>query len=786
MAVCFFCIGIMTAFAQEQKVTVELKNATLKQVFKSIEGQTTYRFSYRNTLVDDKNDITISKRQVGVSVVLNEALKGRNLKYTIVSSKSIVISDKAEQASSSKTKRVSGTVKSTSGESIIGANVKVTGTTIGCITDIDGNFTLEVPENAKLTVSYIGFQTQEVAINGKSSMSIVLKEDTEMLDEVVVVGYGTQKKVNLTGAVASVSMEKTLGDRPISNVAAALQGAVPGLKIESSSGAPGDALSYNIRGTTSINGGAPLVLVNNVPMDINMIDPQDVESVSILKDAASAAIYGARAAFGVVLITTKQGKKDMTPQFNYNNNFSFSQASELPQKATPLESVLAYKEMGWPNDTYVDGKNITRWEEYIRDYQLNPSKYPNGYVFDEQGNLFLMRENDMFDDMMDSFGFMQNHSFSVSGGSQKTTYRLSLGYTGEDGILITDKDKYNRINMSSFLSIDVNKWLTTQLDIRYANSTQNKVEQGGRNGVWGSAMQLPSYQNISDYTIDEIVYPAETSATYIRYGEPRVIKKTDFRALGRVILSPIKGLKITGEYTYNRITNYNRMYINKYQYVGMNFTGIINNVENSSYELTQGFTNYNAVNMYANYDFSIGKHSVNLMGGYNQEMSHDESQWTKRMDVLLGNLPSISGSTGTISASDSFNEYAIRGLFYRVNYSYDGKYLFEANGRYDGSSRFPKENRFGFFPSFSGAWRISEEAFMQKTRDYLSNLKLRISWGSIGNQIILKSDGTPDNYPYIPSMGLYESSWLVDGKKAISLNSPLMVSSTFSWEKYIL
>ena len=578
VAVCFFCIGIMTAFAQEQKVTVELKNATLKQVFKSIEGQTTYRFSYRNTLVDDKNDITISKRQVGVSVVLNEALKGRNLTYTIVSSKSIVISDLKEQSVPSKNKRVSGTVKSTNGESIIGANVKVTGTTIGCITDIDGNFTLEVPENAKLTVSYIGFQTQEVAINGKSSMSIVLKEDTEMLDEVVVVGYGTQKKVNLTGAVASVSMEKTLGDRPISNVAAALQGAVPGLKIESSSGAPGDALSYNIRGTTSINGGAPLVLVNNVPMDINMIDPQDVESVSILKDAASAAIYGARAAFGVVLITTKQGKKDMTPQFNYNNNFSFSQASELPQKATPLESVLAYKEMGWPNDTYVDGKNITRWEEYIRDYQLNPSKYPNGYVFDEQGNLFLMRENDMFDDMMDSFGFMQNHSFSVSGGSQKTTYRLSLGYTGEDGILITDKDKYNRINMSSFLSIDVNKWLTTQLDIRYANSTQNKVEQGGRNGVWGSAMQLPSYQNISDYTIDEIVYPAETSATYIRYGEPRVIKKTDFRALGRVILSPIKGLKITGEYTYNRITNYNRMYINKYQYVGMNFTGIINNV----------------------------------------------------------------------------------------------------------------------------------------------------------------------------------------------------------------
>ena len=351
------------------------------------------------------------------------------------------------------------------------------------------------------------------------------------MDEVVVIGFGTQKKVNMTGAVASVNIKESLGDRPITNVSAALQGVVPGLKIESTTGTPGDDMTYNIRGTTSINGGEPLVLVNNVPMDINMIDPQDIESVSILKDAASAAIYGARAAFGVILITTKQGKKDMAPRFNYNNNFSFSKASELPQKASPLESVLAYKEMGWANDTYVDGKNITQWEGYIRDYQANPSNYPNGYIFDDQGNLFLMRENDMFADMMDNFGFMQNHSFSVSGGSQRTSYRLSLGYTGEDGILVTDKDKFDRINMSSFLSVDVNKWLTTQLDIRYANSTQNKVEQGGRNGVWGSAMYLPSYHNILPYEQDGIEYPAETSATFVRYGEPRVIKKTNLRTL---------------------------------------------------------------------------------------------------------------------------------------------------------------------------------------------------------------------------------------------------------------
>lgn len=246
-----------------------------------------------------------------------------------------------------------------------------------------------------------------------------------------------------------------------------------------------------------------------------------------------------------------------------------------------------------------------------------------------------MRENDMFADMMDNFGFMQNHSFSVSGGSQRTSYRLSLGYTGEDGILVTDKDKFDRINMSSFLSVDVNKWLTTQLDIRYANSTQNKVEQGGRNGVWGSAMYLPSYHNILPYEQDGIEYPAETSATFVRYGEPRVIKKTNLRTLGRVIISPLKGLKITGEYTYNRITEYNRMYVNKYKYIGFNFTGLLNNVENSRYALTQGFTNYNAINAFANYDFSIGKHDIAIMGGYNQEESHKESQWSQRTDVLL-------------------------------------------------------------------------------------------------------------------------------------------------------
>lgn len=758
-------------------------NFTLSDLIKKVEAESEYLFVYGDD-VNVNNTISVSTNVARAEDYITVLKKDQSYLVTI-DNNYVIIKNAQKQTYQTpvKDRIIKGTVFDETGEVIIGANVVVLGTTNGTITDFDGNFSLSVPDNSQIKVTYIGYQSQNVAVKDKKELEIKLVPDTKALAEVVVVGYGTQKKVNLTGAVASIDMKETLGDRPVTSITSALQGAVPGLKIDSQTGTPGESMNYNIRGTTSINGGAPLVLVNNVPMDINMVDPQEVESVSILKDAASAAIYGARAAFGVILITTKQGKKDSSPVFNYNNNISFSKPQQLPRKASPLESVQAYKQMGWSNDTYIDGKNITDWEEYILDYTRNPEKYPLGYTFDDKGNLFLMRENDMFADMMERTGFSQNHNFSVSGGSPKSQYRIGVGYTGEDGILDTDKDKYGRINLSSFLGIDVTPWMTTQLDLKYANSSQNKIEEGGRGGVWGSAMSLPSYHNILPYEQDGITYDPETSGTYVRRSDPRIIKRTDFRSLGRIILTPLKGLKLTGEYTYNRTSKYENMYRNKYQFIGMNFTGIMNNVENSSYALTQSYTDYHSLNLLANYDLTIGKHELAVMGGFNQEASAMKSQYSHKKDVLISELPSLSLSTGTTTSSDSFEDYAIRGLFYRFSYAYASKYLLEANGRYDGSSRFPKENRFGFFPSFSAGWRVSEESFMAGTRDYLSNLKLRGSWGAIGNQIILKPDNTPDNYPYIPEMNVYESSWLVDGQKVTTLGMPLMVSNSFGWEK---
>ena len=778
VAVCFFCIGIMTAFAQEQKVTVELKNATLKQVFKSIEGQTTYRFSYRNTLVDDKNDITISKRQVGVSVVLNEVLKGRNLTYTIVSSKSIVISDLKEQSVPSKNKRVSGTVKSTNGESIIGANVKVAGTTIGCITDIDGNFTLEVPENAKLTVSYIGFQTQEIAIDGKSLVNVVLKEDTEMLEEVVVVGYGTQKKVDLTGAVASIKMDDVLGNRPVGTTSQVLEGAIPGLQISRNNGKPGVTMNLNIRGVTSTNGGDPLVLVDNVPMDLDMIDPNDIESVSVLKDAASAAIYGARAAFGIILITTKQGAKETPVSFNYSNNFAFSNPGTLPNKVTPRQTVQVYKDLGLTS--HFGGQNIERWMQYLDEYEQG--MHPKGYtVYD--GVRYNMAPTDSYADMMENFGFQQQHNLSVQGGSKIANYRLAFGMVDEDGILYSDKDTYRRYNVSSFINMDVAKWLSAQLDIKYSNSNTStaKGTSEGRN-IWTVAhVNQPmaplgyGYER-NDESTEPLPYFSPRNM--ILLDNPSKDRKSDTRVLGRIIVKPIKNMSVTAEYSYYRQWGSNSYAPVVYQGLLTTSNNKIPSTTKNYYEMKNWFSDTNALNVYATYDFNLKTdHHFKAMIGFNQESYHYEELYGKREDLLDQGLPSLSMANGLQTTDDSFSEYALRSGFFRLNYDFKNRYLLTINGRYDGSSRFAKENRFGFFPSVSVGWRMMEENFMKPLSNLFTNLKPRLSWGSIGNQNV-------SNYGYMSTMAITKPNWILPGESdyVISVGSPSLVSTSYTWE----
>ena len=670
--------------------------------------------------------------------------------------------------------RLTGVVTDSSGAPVIGANVVVEGTSNGTTTDSAGQFTLTgVAADASVQVSFIGCVTQVVKVDNRTRLEIVLEEDTALLDDVVVVGYGVQKRANLTGAVSSVNMSEVLGDRPVVSIGDALLGAMPGLQVTGTSGRPGSEYSFNIRGTNSINGGKPLVLVDNVEMDINMLDPNDIESVSVLKDAGSAAIYGARAAFGVILITTKKGSKGSRMSVDYSNNFSFSNAADLPRKATPLQTVQAYKDMGW--EGYRTGENVDTWLGLLKEYESNPNLYPEGYAMVD-GKRYNLRETDVMRDMLET-GFKQTHNVSVSGQTQAVSYRMSAGLVKQDGVLVSDRDSYTRYNVSSYIRSDVSKWITPELDFKYSNASTSMVRSSTNFGVWGAAVAFPSYFPLGEVETTEGMLPIDTPRNMIMLEEPQLSSRNNIRVFGRLTVTPVEGLRIVGEYTFNRRDQETTTYDKIFKYAsGNNDFAVQTSKTNSLYKVTDTADNYNALNVYGDYSRTFGRHEFGIMGGFNQERSSYHWKWASRKDMINDNLPSLSGGTGEYENGESHSEYAVRGLFYRLNYSFGGKYLIETNGRYDGSSKFPKGSRFGFFPSVSAGWRVSEESFMEGAKPVLSNLKIRGSYGSIGNQSV-------DPYQFVPEMSPRQPNWVVGSTRPTTVGSPALVSNSFTWEK---
>ena len=378
-----------------------------------------------------------------------------------------------------------GVVKDANGETVIGASVVVKGTGTGTITDMDGNFSIpNVARGATLEISFVGYQSVTVTWNGQP-LSVVLKEDAQALDEVGVVGFGSQKKANLTGAVTTVKMDEVMGERPLTKAADALQGAVPGLFVGNNGNSPGESRSFQIRGAYSIGSGstiAPLVLIDNVEGDIDMLNPDDIESITVMKDAASSAIYGARAAGGVILVTTKRPKSEQRFQLNYNNNFAFANAINLP-KQVPLETYLhAYQEASGNDYWSLGAPKVDRWLELLAQYKQNPSSIEtkgDGIYKDADGALYFLNEKDLMKNMMET-SFQQTHNLSVSGGTERLRYRLSAGLVETDGVLYSDKDKFSRMNVSSFVSADITKWFTQEATLSYAHSKRNMiVSQGG-------------------------------------------------------------------------------------------------------------------------------------------------------------------------------------------------------------------------------------------------------------------------------------------------------------------
>lgn len=688
-----------------------------------------------------------------------------------------------------------GVVTDTTGETVIGASVVVKGTTNGTITGLDGDFSLSgVTKGSILVVSFVGYQNTEVKWNGQP-LTIVLKEDTKVLDEVVVVGYGTQKKANLSGAVAAVD-GKVLQDRPITNIGQGLQGVVPNLNITmNNGGAPGATSSFNIRGNTSLNGGSPLVLVDNVQMDANLVNPDDIESISVLKDAASASIYGARAAYGVILITTKKGKKSDKPTVSLSAT-GYWQSPALTFHNVNSMQYLTMMDEAYQNDGGSGHYFKSQVYQYAEDY-FN-GKYDSPVFFDTAYDTYkygYCGNTDWWDELYKT-SFSQIYTANISGGNDRTTYYASVSMNDQGGILKAGDDKYNKCNANVNISSNITKWLNVSAKIAHTY-TDELHPTGGT-----TAMNSTAYSGLSSYSgmmkgdlspLMPVKHPDGHYAGQGGYTNPVAImeqggnaqyKQNDLWMTGAVKITPIKGLVINADYTWNFYGKSSNQHVqNFYDYTAVPGTENYYPWTNpSSVTVTNNDDYYNAFNAFAEYTFSLKeKHNFKVMVGYNQENKHKKYHYAGRKNLIDSSNPSLNLAYGDMAMNGSETHWSVNGFFARINYDYKGKYLLELNGRYDGSSKFPHGDRYAFFPSASVAWRVSEEKFWEPIRGWFDNFKLRASYGSLGNQAL--DESRYGNFPYLATYGINTKyGALLNGTRPVAVSVPGLVSASFTWE----
>jgi TonB-linked SusC/RagA family outer membrane protein len=780
---------------KENNISYTVKKVSVSDAFEQLSKITGFNFFYDESVLKDLKAVNLQVKNGSIDTILNELSHQTGLYFKKINN-TISVSrqrfDVAGPQSAQQSKKLTGVIRDNYGDPIIGANVIVKGTTNGTITGIDGDFSIDVPENGTLVVSFIGYLSREIPVGKDTSIDVTLMEDTQRLDEVVVVGYGVQKKANLTGAVSSVKMEEVMGSRPLTNATDALQGTVAGLLVSNNGNTPGKSKSFQIRGAYSVGiknddgsyGSAikPLVLIDNVEGDLDMINPEDIETVTVLKDAASAAIYGARAAGGVILVTTKRPKGATTFQLNYNNNFAFANSINLPKQAPLMDYLQAYSDAAGDQFWTMGSPSVQKWMGYLEQYRNNPSSLNtvgDGIFKDTDGAVYYLNEKDLVKNMMET-SFQQTHNLSATGGTDKIRYRLSAGYIGNDGVLITDKDKYKRMNISSFLSADVTSWFTQEATFSYAHSktTEPKSALGA---VYST--RLASFypegtmpEGISDAGTG---LPFFTPANQIRWSNTATTLGDNPRLFLKSIVKPFEGFQVAFEYTFDKNIYDYHWYTGSVDYTTVQ-GGKDTTPTNDYLQKTKRYTNYNSINLYGTYDFVLGKeHKFKVMAGFNQESSYQETMEAFSYGQAVIEVPSLGSGTSTLKATDKYNEYTVRGGFFRVNYNYADRYLLEVNGRYDGSSKFPKDSRYGFFPSVSAGWNIAQEQFMERTQDWLSSLKLRASYGMIGNQNV-------PAYSYIPTMTINNkyNGWVTGGDYVTAITSiPSLVSSSFTWEK---
>ena len=658
---------------------------------------------------------------------------------------------------------------------VVGSETE-SGVVIGTQTDAMGRFNLDVPAGfTALKFSYIGYISKEQTIQGQT-MNVVLEPDVLLLEEAVVVGFGTQKRANLSGAVDEVDME-ALELRSISNVTQGLQGLIPNLNIDYTAGAPGTEPIINIRGYTSINGGSPLILIDGIPAearDLNLLDAQDVSSISVLKDASSAAIYGARAAFGVLLIETKRGGGEQM-NVNYTHRTSWDTPTVIPEKVTDPYVYMRWQENSsdatpWDYINYSD--DMYAW---ARDRSDNPSSTDAVRVNPSNTSQWqYMGNRDWSEYFLSDYGMSSNNTLSLSGSTANTNYYLSGSMDNQDGALQIDDDNFERLGIRSNVEYRLNQFFNI------TNLTQ--MTQSSRNA--------PSYLSGESSSMQSFYLLAPTSwhknpdgnwansaagqlAAQLTEGGDFVDEYNKFQTTFTLRSDIIPSLlSLNADYTFrSEKRNYDWDY-KKYRIgYGPNDVRELGNTAVYRYRMDY---DYQVLNLYASLNKQFQNHQFSGIIGYNQESYDFYRVNTSITDVISSSLPSISLALGSTNTSDSYTGWAVQGAFGRLNYIFKDKYIVEFNGRYDGSSRFPENDRFGFFPSASLGWRLDQESFFNV--DAINVFKLRASYGTLGNQSV-------SDFGYIPSMSTYNNGYLVDNNRPLSISAPGMVSSNYTWEE---
>lgn len=710
LMVCVFCSYAGNAHSQNAKVSIRMNNVKLDKILNEIENQTDYLFIYNNQV--DINKITSVKvKNEAVAQVLDRILSGTGINYELEGTHIILTTEAIKDLhAQQQAKTVTGTVTDVSGEPIIGANIRIKGTTTGTITDIDGNFSIEAEPQSVIEVSYIGYLTQETVINNQKSIRFLLKEDTKTLDEVVVIGYGVQKKADLTGSVANINTEK-LNTQSNANIGQALQGKIAGVDIVSQGGAPGSGTRIMVRGIGTLNNASPLYIVDGMYMNsIDHINPNDIASIDVLKDASSAAIYGSRAANGVIIVTTKEGSNtEGKPIIDLSVNLGISTASKF------LDMLDA---KGWAEVTTIARQAIGK------------------PALDMATDLANKPDND-WQDIMFRPALMQNYNLSVKGGGKYSTYYTGLGYFNQDGIVkgtnyqrynIQSKNDYKRGIFSAgtnlIISFSHDKPLHQELrggmigTILQSVPTLEKYDdtrEGGYGGTYGDVVNIPHPLAIIDDNIMDR-YNENVKIFANLYAQIELFKGLKYK------------LNLTPDFSFERYKNY----LNKYDF------GLATNSITQLTERQRRRRNILVENLLT-FDRTFGEHKISALAGYTYQDSRFRHIQAYGEGLPQG-LEEIDAATTNRSNEGNSWRSVLTSILGRVFYSYQNKYLFTATIRRDGSSKFGKNNRYGYFPSFSLGWNVAKEKFMENVH-WLDQLKLRGGYGVLGNQEI-------DNYQY--------------------------------------